>query len=66
MIFENTGSIVARVNYGSSIRQRFQNLSLDTPIYSVIAIGADIYIDDSVIPEDDGQPRALISIKNEQ
>lgn len=65
LVFENTSSSVARVNYTSNVRSRMENLALIEPIYSVIAIGADIYIDDSVFPQDDGKPRVMIALKNE-
>ncbi len=65
LVFENTWAIVARVNYDSSIKSRMENAStLDEPIYSVIAIGADIYIDYSVVPQDDWHPRVMIALKN--
>jgi hypothetical protein len=31
-----------------------------------MALGADIYIDDSVIVQKDGKPRVLIALKDEQ
>jgi hypothetical protein len=37
----------------------------DESIYTVIAIGADIYIDDSVALQGDGKPRVMIALKNE-
>jgi hypothetical protein len=39
--------------------------SVSTPIYSAIVVGADVYIDDSVLAENDGKPRAIIALKND-
>lgn len=64
LFFVNNGATSARVNYTPRIQERFINLSAYNPIYSVIAIGADIYIDDSVLPENDGKPRVIIATKN--
>jgi hypothetical protein len=66
LIFENTGSTTTRVNYEDDVMGRFVNTgSVYEPVYSVIAIGADVYIDKSVIPQNDGKPRAIIAIKND-
>jgi hypothetical protein len=65
IVFENTSSTVARVNYSSSIQEKLENAGLTEPTYSAIVIGADVYIDDSVIPQSDGKPRAIIVLKNE-
>jgi len=68
LIFENldNSSPTPIVEYSRNIRSRLVNLgNLDEPIYSVIIIGADIYIDDSIMPQEDGKPRVLIALKNE-
>lgn len=66
LIFKNDDPIAtARVNYTTSIRDSFINTFGSTPIYSAIVIGADIYIDDAVLPQNDGRPRVLIALKNE-
>jgi hypothetical protein len=66
LVFDNTGTTVARVDYTSNVMTRMVNGgSLEEPIYSVIAIGADIYIDDSVVPQVDGHPRVMIALKND-
>jgi hypothetical protein len=66
LVFENTTPTVARVNYTSNIKPRLTSIfPTDEPIYSVIAIGADIYIDDSVALQNDGKPRVLIALKND-
>jgi hypothetical protein len=66
LVFQNTGATVARVNYTDNIQRRLEDTNgPDEPIYSVIAIGADIYIDDSVMLADDGHPRVMIALKND-
>jgi hypothetical protein len=65
LVFENLSATVARVNYSTSIQSKVQNTALGAPVYSVIAIGADIYIDDSVRPQLDDKPRVMIALKNE-
>ena len=66
LVFDNTGTTVARVDYTSNVKSRMENGGgLGDPIYSVIAIGADIYIDDSVVPQVDGHPRVMIALKND-
>lgn len=62
----NTSGGSARVEYSTSIQSRFENISALTPIHSAIVIGADVYIDDSVIPENDGKPRAIIALRDEE
>lgn len=71
MFFENTSSTPARLQYDNTdntvnLKAMIEN-SLVTPdhIYSVIVIGGDIYIDDSVIPEADNKPRVFIALKND-
>ncbi len=66
LVFQNTEATVARVNYIYNIKTRLEDTNgPDEPIYSVIAIGADIYIDDSVMLTDDGHPRVMIALKND-
>lgn len=66
LIFQNTGSTVARVDYSESIKSRFENIgNLESPVSSAIAIGADIYVDDAILPQtSDQRPRAIVAIKN--
>jgi len=66
LIFRNDSNIGARVNYTDSIQTRFENISATSPVYSVIALGADIYLDDSVYVQQDEKPRVIIALKNEQ
>ncbi len=64
--FENTSATPARVNYTSNIQSRFENIwNTQDPVYTAIVVGGDIYIDDSVLPQEDDKPRALIALKNE-
>ena len=66
LFFINESASIARVDYTRSVRSRFENIgNTTTPIHSVIVIGADVYIDDSVAPQNDGKPRAIIALKND-
>lgn len=65
LIFENTGSTVARARYTDTMESRIENVWWTyEPIYSVIAIGSDVYIDDSVLPQSDWRARVIIALKN--
>lgn len=66
LFFINESTNLARVDYTKSIQARFVNIgNAGTPVQSAIVIGADVYIDNSVLPQEDGNPRAIIAIKNE-
>lgn len=65
MILHNTSASTVRAEYVKNIESRFENLSGLDPVYSAIIIGADVYIDDSVIPQSDWKPRAIIALKND-
>lgn len=69
IFFENTSTSPARVQFQRldgtmDTQRRVLNTALDTPVYSVIAIGADIYLNDSVRVQQDGKPRVFIALKN--
>jgi hypothetical protein len=70
IFFENTSSTPARVQYQRlagtiDTQRRIVNVwwSYD-PVYTVIAIGADIHLNDSVKPQSDSKPRVFIALKN--
>jgi len=66
LIFRNTTNQQARVIYTQSIQSRYENIwNSQNPIYATIVIWWDVYIDNSIVPQNDGKPRAIIALKNQ-
>jgi hypothetical protein len=66
IIYINTGSTINRINYNGDVKNAYET-TLGTKIRSLIVIGGNVYLDDSVNPTPgQDKSRVIIALKNDK